>query len=76
MEGMINDARAYYRGMPIPIIAPSVCIILVAPCVNVNKGEIVALVRQSGSGKSVIAVPKSDWTCHGLVPVSFEQCLL
>jgi len=31
---MINDARAYYRGTPILMLAPGLCILTVALCVN------------------------------------------
>lgn len=31
---MINDARAYYRGAPILMLAPGLCILTVALCVN------------------------------------------
>ena len=31
---MINDARAYYRAAPLLMIAPGLCIVAVALCVN------------------------------------------
>ena len=31
---------------------------------------------QTGDLAKLGALVAADWSCHGLVPVSFEQCLL